>query len=262
MLRQRGKLVFLAIALATIAMTFWIRESAPSYQKCQTDYQAEIGREKQEENTTSLFVMRVLAYRCTNRLIENHRDAILAVSTVLLTIVTGFLVLVGYRQVTTTRAQLRAYVFVKPKAISLMAAEGKSECKIDIVILNTGQTPAYRVRNDADIRIMEWPLRSETRIIPPKKNPIAFEVSIGPNQSTEAGITKALNIDAEAMTKVQQRIYIVGLITYFDVFNRRQTTEYCASYAGLNDLVCAAKPSGKASGKGIFNFSEHHNKAS
>jgi hypothetical protein len=228
MLNLHGKWVLLAIALATMALTFWIRESAPSYQKCQANYQAERESEKQEENAASLFVVRGLAYRCTNRLIESHKDAIIAVATVLLTIVTGFLVWVGYRQVTTTRAQLRAYVVAYGKDIEVMPGRLISH----VEVINTGQTPARNLK-----------ILSQTCVLlhPP---PVGFDFSlIDPGEPSAAVLGAGRTFNAASAIEENEmpieewdeasskngwlRVYTYGTVTYDDVFNRPQWTQFC-----------------------------------
>jgi hypothetical protein len=261
MLNLHGKWVLLAIALATMALTFWIRESAPSYQKCQANYQAERESEKQEENAASLFVVRVLAYRCTNRLIEGHKDAIIAVATVLLTIVTGFLVWVGYRQVTTTRAQLRAYVFVTPKSIDIMRSGEINECTVGYAIANQGQTPAYHVRTNIDIRIMKARLSSEFEVKPPGENPIPFERVINPGQSIEGTAVKPVKFDIDVLNKNAERLYIVGMISYIDAFGRPRKTRFCCAATNLDKSIRAYETTGKCIPI-TFQWSEQHNDAS
>lgn len=221
MLKSRGKLVLLAIVLATIVMTFWIRDSAPSYQKCQTNYQAERYREKQEENAATFFVVRGLAYRCTNRLIENHRDAILAVATVLLTIVTGFLVWVGYRQITTTRAQLRAYVFIKPYHTDVRP-DGKA-ISIKYSIENTGDTPAYNVQHAGDIRLLPFPLPAKAIVL--SSSDFVGGVSLG----------KGVPISGERVQEIDiasikdKAFYLVVIVKYENAFKKLRTTRLCAA---------------------------------
>jgi hypothetical protein len=73
-------------------------------------------------------------------------DVWTAAATVLLTFITGGLVIVGYWQIRTIRAQLRAYVFVSAAKVTNVV-EGNDIPQVHVYIKNYGQTPAYELRN-------------------------------------------------------------------------------------------------------------------
>lgn len=231
MLRPRGKWVLLAIIVATVASAFWIRESAPSYQKCQSQYESDRQAKKQKENSASFVVYRVLAYRCTNRLIESHKDAIVAVATVLLTIVTGFLVWVGYRQITTTRAQLRAYVVVRGKNCDTRPRRFIST----VEIVNTGQTPArnLKVISATGILLHPPPKDFDFSLVDPG-NPSVGVLGTGNavhiSSAIEGAETPPEEWDEATKTNGWLRVYTYGTATYEDIFKRPFWTEFCLYY--------------------------------
>jgi hypothetical protein len=72
-------------------------------------------------------------------------DAYIAFFGLLLVIVTGGLVWIGYMQIRTARAQLRAYVFVDVIRITHVG-DGDGIPEAQVYIKNCGQTPAYQCR--------------------------------------------------------------------------------------------------------------------
>jgi hypothetical protein len=93
-----------------------------------------------------------------------------AFATVLLTIVTACLGWLAYRQVLTTRAQLRAYVFVSSaKVTNVVDGDGMAEAHV--MIKNSGQTPAYEVAQVGGFAIDRYPppptLDLSIRDVPP-----------------------------------------------------------------------------------------------
>src|ERR1017187_2678201 len=72
---------------------------------------------EQGNNTRNTINEDSSVYFAAGSFVETHNAAIVAISTVLLALVTGGLVWVAYVQLRTTRRQLRAYVALTPKTI-------------------------------------------------------------------------------------------------------------------------------------------------
>src|SRR2546430_15101291 len=87
--------------------------------------------------------------------LNDYGVAIAALATVLLTFVTGGLVWVGYIQLRTTRAQLRAYAFVESAHIEGVAIGQPSRAYV--TIKNFGQTSAFRLRQWARMGFQSFP---------------------------------------------------------------------------------------------------------
>jgi hypothetical protein len=101
-----------------------------------------------------------------------------ALATVLLTFVTAGLVLFNFRQERTTRVQLRAYVFVRAARIN--GVRPGQAPTATITLQNFGQTPAFRVRQWANMGFDQWPPTME----PPMEDrpgDILPETTLGPS---------------------------------------------------------------------------------
>ena len=108
---------------------------------------------------------------CLGSFLEHHDGVITAVATVFLMIITGGLVWVGYRQIVTTRAQLRAYVLPDVAGIldgMMLTPNDPARANmpgIGLTIKNFGQTPAYDVISWAQIAVINI-TDEEKQIVP------------------------------------------------------------------------------------------------
>jgi hypothetical protein len=90
-----------------------------------------------------------------DRIVRAHSGEIEAVSTALLTIITAGLVYIARAQYVTTRAQLRAYVFVKEGSITRKVNNiGQVVFSAHLNVRNFGLTPAYNFTTEHDIAIL------------------------------------------------------------------------------------------------------------
>jgi len=84
-----------------------------------SDFQACVGQNetnqsgKASDESLPIFSVAITYRDCFGRFANENNGAITALATVLLTFVTAGLVWVGYRQIITTRAQLRAYIAIE-----------------------------------------------------------------------------------------------------------------------------------------------------
>jgi hypothetical protein len=93
-------------------------------------------------------------------------DFVTAFATVLLALITGGLVLVGYRQIQTSRAQLRAYVSVFGTDCNVKDGRFTSHYEI----FNAGQTPANNMRIISRTCVLLHPVREDFDFnIPPQR---------------------------------------------------------------------------------------------
>ena len=130
------KISFVGLILLCLILALLARESSLSFQKCESEQEAQTASEQQIKNI-SVFIKRVIAGRCTAEFVRTDSP----VAAILLTIITGGLLWIGYMQIVTTRGQLRAYLF--------------AECTIDVThegnpialvrVHNSGATPAYKM---------------------------------------------------------------------------------------------------------------------
>lgn len=158
MLRLAQSLSIAAVFLAaSIALAITARENSGSFQQCEKNQIQTDAPGKQEPKGLTLFFKRGAAFHCTAQFIEGHNAVITAIATVLLTFVTGGLVWTGYQQIRTTRAQLRAYVFVTSRDFTRQDdKDGKYVHHLKLI--NTGQTPAKMVQVVSTTRILDHPI--------------------------------------------------------------------------------------------------------
>lgn len=171
-------------------------------------------------------------------------DAVIAVLTAFLVVFTGLLVWVGGRQERTTRQQMRAFVYLESGSIYNIASpinplasykptgaevispnEGPGA---QLVIKNTGSTPAFNVVHWGAITIGPYPLVGQ---LPPRIHAPNMPASAIP----PGGInTKGVRIPGGRLTPEQvaglrdgtQAIWVYGEIDYRDAFRRTRTSRY------------------------------------
>lgn len=151
-------------------------------------------------------------------------SAIEAIATVLLAVVTGILVWVAYRQFTTTRAQLRAYVHLEK--INVEDASVNRIPKASFVVKNFGVTPAREVRVDAAIFVAPYPL---DRDLPDRDYSVAHR-TLPPGDTFRIVEMAKRALDNDEIVAVhagRYAIYVVGAIGYRDIFREERITEFC-----------------------------------
>lgn len=170
-------------------------------------------------------------------------DVVIAILTLFLMIFTGLLVWVGNKQEKTTRRQLRAFIYLhsgsiynvayplnplpiyKPTGAEIMSpGEGPVA---NLIVRNSGSTPAFKVVHYTGIHVAEYPLKSELPAIQKIKNP--------PNSAiAPEGInTKRVN-HWKPLTSAQiaglrdgtVAIWVYGEIIYRDAFRRKRRSRY------------------------------------
>jgi hypothetical protein len=88
--------------------------------------------------------------------IGDYNAVVTAISTVLLTVVTGGLVWIGRKQIVTTLAQLRAYVFARPIGVP-STSDDTGWPTVELVMKNWSQTPAYDVAQWTCLKVDDYP---------------------------------------------------------------------------------------------------------
>jgi len=231
MLGIRLALWTLVAALLLFLVVDW-GTSVPTPRKCE-QYDGDSREHGEIEQCTGLRSTvfegaEPIVYR-TARWFDVHNGTVTGVATVLLAIITAWLVFVARDQSKTTRAQLRAYVGVTTRNTpNLIVGENQM---FGIFITNYGNTPALKVKDWGDIRIKEYPLRSELPALtfrndmipvnPQQKVPIEFQMIAALSASELANIRNDI-----------QRMYVYGKIEYFDVFDEYRVTSYRFEYGG------------------------------
>lgn len=139
----------------------------------------------------------------------------------------------------TAERQLRAYVMVSEAAVIDLTLG--AEPKVHIKIKNSGQTPAYDIQQWIMIAGGRYPLAQK----PPERDqqiPLAA-FPLAPNGYLEIrhGLGRQLTRDLyNGMANGSAAIYIVGQISYKDVFGIRRVTNYrmiCGGPTGIGSVA-------------------------
>jgi hypothetical protein len=178
---------------------------------------------------------------CTMRFANNNGNAITALATVLLALVTGLLVWIVWLQFSTSRAQLRAYVFIETAGIfdgptwATADVPAGSGCPgSHLVIKNFGQTPAYDVRHWSAIMVCAPGQENDICTVPDditNSHPTTF----GPGGATNMTrrFTRAINnFEIASLFTGGLSIVAFGKITYRDAFKVDHETNYRLAYVG------------------------------
>lgn len=133
--------------------------------------------------------------------------------------------------VRTARRQLRAYVAATGKELL-----GPIPLIYKFSIVNHGQTPAYKVTDSAIVEVLPYPLPPNFAF-PPLPNPGPSHLVLHSNVPHFHGNAKpakpfTMQDINNAVTAINYRLYIRGVVHYVDIFNRPHTTRFCESHEG------------------------------
>jgi hypothetical protein len=127
--------------------------------------------------------------------------------------------------------QMRAY-------ISVLGSDGTYQDQNwrfqgNIILLNTGNTPAHKVRWRARADIMSVPLPADF-LFPLGASEIEEGPVLGPHQNFKLNTVYPIRVPdaevAEVMLGVKRALYVWGIVTYDDVFKATQTAQFCLKY--------------------------------
>lgn len=151
-------------------------------------------------------------------------DIVTAVASVLLlVVVTAGLIWIAVSQIRTAQRQLRAYVFAEINENDKPVFQPNSEVRIPMRARNRGQTPAYRVSQWVDMKILPYPLVKEP-IADRAPEPPGY-IDLGPTAEflIIGQIPRALTADElAALKKGTKKLYVFGEIRYRDAFAWRR----------------------------------------
>jgi hypothetical protein len=164
-------------------------------------------------------------------------DVIISIFTVLLVFVTGGLIWVGFRQIVTSRAQLRAYVFVHTAKVVILDDEVTVPTAV-VVIKNSGQTPARRLINVSGFAVSQHPIKTMPNLLVSDREfaSVWTKTDLGADNTTAT--TTPISYDPIYATRAAKAEFVKGLsegkliafvygeIRYRDVFKRRWWTKY------------------------------------
>jgi hypothetical protein len=139
----------------------------------------------------------------------------------------------------TTRAELRAYVFVEKHNLAFDGLAGIFRASYSIN--NSGTTPAYRMTHRSIIKVCAHPL--------PPNSPMPQLAQISPGTTTvHKGITvdgicenrNPITAEERAdMLRQTHRIYVFGRVDYYDALGDSHWTTFCVSIVESHLLMGA-----------------------
>ena len=125
--------------------------------------------------------------------------------------------------------QLRAYVF--PDQANLVWQGTAKPTVAEIVIKNSGQTPAYRLSSATVVLVGDFPLQTDLRVpaVPANRTVVPPAGNYGLSVTMEKPLTAD---QLQAIQKGRQAIYAFGEIAYEDAFGECRMTRYRFFYSG------------------------------
>ncbi len=215
------------------------------------------------ESVSNLLIALGVLRGCTGHFIHENGDAITALATVLLALITYLLVRLGHEQSNTTRAQLRAYLSVLPQGGCIIDnTVGKLRFFIDAS--NVGQTPSFNTE-------FMWGIQ----VRPKKAGFIRIEAdkeALKPSSVMYPGATHALGKPVQltddeiaSITADTHAIFIFGQVTFLDAFGRKQYAAFNSflDKEGFDNFLATAGGAGHgAKVKAAFKFAYSFNHAS
>ena len=173
-------------------------------------------------------------------------DSLLVLLTLFLATFTFLLVKVGWKQDATIKQQNRAFIGVdsvslNDKGVIWKSGSGKPQIvKADfrnigayIVIKNSGNTPAYKVRHLAFVDVRR--VNDEPTVFTPKLIPEKSMSAIPPGGNTTKNIIRPPRMtpeELEALKVGTSAIYVCGAVHYLDAFGAERVTNYKMKWFG------------------------------
>ena len=205
-----------------------------------------------------------------SRMIRKTLDDPLTILTGVLAIATFGLVIGVLIQVRDARIaserQLRAYISAKPSNLRGFIVGQIPTAQF--IVLNHGQTPAYKIRHIAIVDVVEHP------ILPTQPNPLVIDENepiptlvLHPRSDMESGANGIRKITAEDIERVLKgtdyALYLFGLVIYEDAFGEERRTNICAYVCGpeLAQIIDTAQKPGVKAVAMPWNLSPYLNEA-
>ncbi len=223
-------ILVIALVLAT-----WLVATSPNFKYC-AESQGQYPSETHDKGPSIALIpanepMRI-QLACIGGYLNENGMAVTGLATILLALITGFLVALGRSQGTTTRKQLRAYVGVdemeKLEERVVDYDPVTKICKVNALMVNFGKTPAYDVHpifrlmySNATFLDKEFPKVTYTKggiLQPGQKSVLACKVE---------------NVDMPMWETIRHRrnrdwrLYFFGYVSYRDTFGCKHRTRFC-----------------------------------
>jgi hypothetical protein len=240
--------------VAGFGLALLVVGTSPSFQACIYEHQNDAGGGPLQEHVSRLLTFYKIGRGCGGEWLHKHGEAVIALFTVILGVATWLLwratkaLVIGAED--TSKRQLRAYVVTQGNLCEVKNNRFFSH----FTIKNTGQTPAHNLRIISNTCVLLHPVSKsfDFSIVDPggpsasllgAGQEVASDSSLGPGDTLKEEWDEALSDDGWL------KIYTYGTITYYDVFNNRQWTNFCLYFEWKKNEVEATT-------------SEYHNDAS
>jgi hypothetical protein len=141
----------------------------------------------------------------------------------------------------TEHRQLRAYLHISHGPITVSDNTANAEIRIS----HSGQTPAYKIKLEADIQVGHFPLPDSEKLSLPTggmptfefgalygNEPIRRMISMPQNSNDAIEIQKR---SRDRLAGGLQVFYLFGRVRYQDIFGNEWPYEFCFSFDPLND---------------------------
>jgi hypothetical protein len=141
----------------------------------------------------------------------------------------------------TEHRQLRAYLHINHGPITVSENTASAEIRIS----HSGQTPAYKIKLEADIQVGHFPLPDSEKLSLPTggiptheygalfgTDPIKQTISMPQNSNDAIEIQKR---SRDRLAGGLQVFYLFGRVTYQDIFGNKWPYDFCFSFDPLNN---------------------------
>ena len=154
-----------------------------------------------------------------------------------------------------TARQMRAYLVVDINFGIYQERNKNIKFEVKPSLKNAGQTPAHKLTYWATAKIMPFP-PPEGFDFPAPKNAPNRPMFLGPHQGVELNAVVDDFVPDDEIAGIKsgntRRVYIWGVVTYTDIFNKKHSTKFCHSLywfgSGENERVSGS-------------YAAHHNEA-
>jgi hypothetical protein len=258
--RALAKALFVARAwifsFAFLLAVGWVVTSSKPFQACIKQHQQSGAAENFEQSISAISIALGIYRDCLGGFTHDNAEAIIAAFTIILSLSTIFLWVATRDLVSgserTAERQLRAYIVADGTD---MDPKQPGQFISNIAIRNTGQTPAHNLSIITRTCVLLHPPGPEVDFsIGAVENPSNIVLGAGRKIGTSSRLSRH-DVTMEEFTDAvsdngHTRIYTYGKVTYTDVFDDRQWTNFCFyfQWSGSEKVEAIA--------------SEYHNEAS
>jgi hypothetical protein len=219
------------VGIAVLLVVAWALGFIPTYVRYCYEQQS-------IKDCTSHNVVLVVFWEI-GELLRWSSEAVTALATAALAIITWRLVTLSKEQSETTRAQLRAYLSVVIGSAIYQERDKELRFEAKPAILSNGQTPAYNVRYSIKAEIMTNEIAANFIFTEPPDTPRS-QANIGPkeNRFTSRVIDEYVPDEqiADILLGNGMALYVWGVVRYDDVFGRPHFTQFAQRLWWLKDL--------------------------